>query len=296
MSGESTASEDPAEMQRVRRALREIRREGWKVAVIYAIVDATLATLLANLLVTVLGGVPGLPARVPIPEAVRRALRETVGITLAEPTVSSAAVVGVAIGCLVFGADVALRVRRPLVEQFEAANPELAESLRTARDAVRADRHSRMARRLYEGVLDDLKQSSSIGLLDLRRITVSVLLITALSVGTIQLAVVDLSIAGLGPQPGATAPDGGTDTEYGGLQDGRSTAACRTGRPSSVNPRTSRRARRTSIPLSTPAGRGAAAGRTRRRRPTRTAGSRGQTPSRASGRATPRASNWKTRS
>mgnify|MGYP000436378548 CR=1 FL=1 len=222
MSGESTASEDPAEMQRVRRALREIRREGWKVAVIYAIVDATLATLLANLLVTVLGGVPGLPARVPIPEAVRRALRETVGITLAEPTVSSAAVVGVAIGCLVFGADVALRVRRPLVEQFEAANPELAESLRTARDAVRADRHSRMARRLYEGVLDDLKQSSSIGLLDLRRITVSVLLITALSVGTIQLAVVDLSIAGLGPQPGATAPDGGTDTEYGGLQDGSS--------------------------------------------------------------------------
>ena len=229
MSGATTEGDDsesenerPREAQRIRRALKEIRREGWKVAVIYAVVDATLATLLANLVVTFVGGVPGLPTRLPIPDAILRALRGAVGLTPAEPTVSSAAVVGATLGLFVFAADVALRVRRPLVEQFEAANPELAESLRTARDTVRTDRHSRMARRLYESVLDDLKRSSSIGLLDLRRVAVSVLLITAVSVATIQLAVVDISLAGLGGPPDAETPDGGTNTDYTGLQDGSS--------------------------------------------------------------------------
>ena len=212
-------SDRSTEERKIRRALTQIRREGWKVAVIYAVIDATLATLVVNLAATVAGGVPRLPARLPIPRALLRLLRETAGVTLAEPTVSSAAVVGVAVGLVVFVADVALRVRRPLVEQFEAANPALQESLRTARDAVRADRHSRMARRLYEGVLADLKGASSVGLLDLRRVAVTVLLITAVSVATIQVAVVDISLAGLdGAESGVQT--GGTDADYTGLQDG----------------------------------------------------------------------------
>jgi hypothetical protein len=228
-------SEPPTEARRIRRALAQIRREGWKVAVIYAVVDATLATLLVNLGATVAGGVPRLPARLPLPSAVLGALR-SVGIQPAEPTVSSAAVVGVAVGLLVFAVEVAWRVRRPVVEQFEAANPALRESLRTARDAVGegrrpsnsrpeagdTDRHSRMARRLYESVLDDLKRSSSIGLLDFRRIAVTVVLITAVSIATIHLAVVDITLAGLGDTPEAETPDGGTDSEYTGLQDGSS--------------------------------------------------------------------------
>ncbi|AZH26141.1 DUF7502 family protein [Haloplanus aerogenes] len=233
---EADDADPPTEARRIRRALTEIRREGWKVAVIYAVVDATLATLLVNLVATFVGGVPRLPTRLPIPPAILRFLRETVGVTLAEPTVSSAAVVGAAVGLLVFVVEVAWRVRRPLVEQFEAANPALRESLRTARDAVGegrrpskrrptaggTDRHSRMARRLYESVLDDLKRSSSIGLLDLRRVAVTVVLITAVSVATIHLAVVDITLAGLGDTPEAETPGGGTQSDYTGLQDGSS--------------------------------------------------------------------------
>jgi len=221
--GETDADADqPTEARRIRRALTEIRREGWKVAVIYAVVDATLATLVVNLVATFLGGVPRLPTRLPIPPAVLRALRETAGVTLAEPTVSSAAVVGAAVGLLVFAVEVAWRIRRPLVEQFEAANPALRESLRTARDAVRTDRHSRMARRLYESVLDDLKRSSSIGLLDLRRIAVTLVLVVAVSFATIHLAVADITLAGLGDRPDTGVQTGGTQSDYTGLQDGSS--------------------------------------------------------------------------
>lgn len=215
------ASDRSTEERKIRRALTQIRREGWKVAVIYAVIDATLATLAVNLAATVAGGVPRLPARLPIPRALLRLLRETAGVTLAEPTVSSAAVVGVAVGLVVFVADVALRVRRPLVEQFEAANPALGESLRTARDAVRREQGSRMARRLYGGVLADLKRASSIGLLDVRRVAVTVLLIAAVSIATIHLAVVDISLAGLGDRSNGVQT-GGTDAEYAGLQDGSS--------------------------------------------------------------------------
>jgi len=219
-TGSDGETDSSPEERKIRRALTQIRREGWKVAVIYAVVDAALATLVVNLVATVLGGVPSLPARLPIPQAVLRALG-TAGVTLTEPTVSSAAVVGAAVGLLVLVAEVAWRVRRPLVEQFEAANPALQESLRTARDAVQSGQHTRMARRLYEGVLADLRRASSVGLFDVRRIAVTVLLITAVSIATIQLAVVDISLVGTG-ESGPNGPGGGTPSEYTGLQDGSS--------------------------------------------------------------------------
>lgn len=214
---ESPAGEADDETGRMRRAVKEIRREGWKVAVIYATVDATLAMLAANLLLSV-WQTPSLPARVPIPPAVREAL----GLSLAEPTVATSAVVGVALGLLVFVVETALRIRRPLVEQFEAANPDLRESLRTARDAVRSGSDSRIARRLYEDVLAGLRNSSSIGLLNLRRVGGTVVLITLLSLATIQVAVVDLQLGGPdgvdGDQPAPDEQPG----EFGGLQDGDS--------------------------------------------------------------------------
>ncbi|WP_338737987.1 DUF7502 family protein [Haloplanus salilacus] len=213
-------ADPPPEERKIRRALAQIRREGWKVAVIYAVVDATLATLLVNLVATVTG-VPELPARLPLPDAVLSALRSA-GVAPADPTVASGVVVGLAVGLVVFVSEVAWRVRRPLVEQFEAANPELREALRTARDTVNREGRSRMALRLYESVLDDLRAASSIGLLDLRRVAVTVVVVAAVSIATIQLAVVDVSLAGgVGGAPEAE-PDGGTDTEYTGLEDGSS--------------------------------------------------------------------------
>ena len=210
----------PPTERKLRRALTQIRREGLKVAVIYAVVDAALATLLVNLVVTV-AGAPGLPTRLPIPEAVLDALAG-VGAMPAEPTVSSAAAVGAAAGLLVFLAEVGWRIRKPLVEQFAAANPSLSESLRTARDAVERDRQSRIVLRLYEDVLDELRDASSIGLLSTRRLALAVLVLSVISVATVQLAVVDISLAGLGGPAEPEGPDGGTQSEYDGLQDGSS--------------------------------------------------------------------------
>jgi hypothetical protein len=213
-------ADPPPEERKIRRALTQIRREGWKMAIIYAVVDATLATLLTNLVATA-AGIPGLPARLSLPGVVLSALRDP-GVAPADPTVASGVVVGLAAGIVVLVVEVAWRVRRPLIEQFEAANPDLREALRTARDAVERGESGRspMALRLYENVLDDLRAASSVGLLDLRRIALTVVLVAAVSIATIQLAVVDISLAG-GGTPEAE-PDGGTDTEYTGLEDGSS--------------------------------------------------------------------------
>jgi hypothetical protein len=215
-------TDDHAEPRRMQRALTEIRREGWKIAAVYAVADAALATLAVNLLVT-LGGpsVAAVPARVPVPGAVLDAIRSSVGVT-PPATVATAAVAGGAAGLLVFVVEVAVRVRRPLVEQFEAANPDLRESLRTARDAVRSGEETRIARRLYEDVLADLSEASSAGLVDLRRVSGTVLLVALLSVGTIHLAVVDISLAGGGGSVEGGEPAGGTQSDYTGLQDGSS--------------------------------------------------------------------------
>jgi hypothetical protein len=140
----------------------------------------------------------------------------------AASTVSSATVVGAAAGLLVLCAEMAWRSRRPLVEQFAAVNPSLSESLRTARDAVERDRQSRIVLRLYRDVLDQLRDASSIGLISTRRVALAMLLVSVLSIATIQLAVVDISLSGLGDPAEPETPDGGTQTEYDGLQDGSS--------------------------------------------------------------------------
>lgn len=214
VSDEATDAED----RQMRRAIRQIRREGWKVAVIYAAVDATLVTLLANLLLTV-APPPFLPESVPIPDAILAAVRGSP--TLAGATIPTSAAVGVAVGLLVFPVEVALRVRRPLVEQFEAANENLRESLRTARDALDDGSPTRMARRLYADVLADLREASSVGLIDLWRVSATVVLVLLVSVATIHLAAVDVSLLGAGD--GDDAPPGdGSASEYDGLQDASS--------------------------------------------------------------------------
>lgn len=218
--GEASADANDAGAEserRMRRALREIRREGWKVAAIYAAVDAALVTLLVNLALSV-APAPFLPERLPIPDAVLAAIEGTAGIALAEPTVAASAVVGVAVGLLVFVVEFAVRVRRPLVEQFEAANAGLRESLRTARDAVEDGASSRMALRLYDDVVAELREASSVGLVDLRRVSATVLVVLLVSLATIHLATVDLQLAG-GSGDGNAVPGDRSPSEYGGLQD-----------------------------------------------------------------------------
>jgi hypothetical protein len=200
-SGTRTAGDTGTSATRaeVSDALREIRREGHKIAVIYGVVDAALATLLANLLLHLVG-----PAW-------------TDGtLPVASVELPRSILVAVAIGLFVFGGEAVLRSRRPIVEQFEAANPSIREMLRTARDAVAGGRDSRMARVLYADVLDSLRQTSSFGLVDRRRLSVTLVVVLVLSVVSIQAVVLDLDLGGNDP----SSAGGEADTSYDGLRDG----------------------------------------------------------------------------
>lgn len=175
----------------VRKALREVRREGYKVAFIHATVDAVVVLLVANLVLTVVA-IGQLPDTVSLPERVVSILstyvpilRDTSG-TIAIDVVS---IIAAGVGVVAFVIAFLLRLRRPIVERFEAVNPEVSEALRTARDVLRAGEDTRMARALYADVLDRLRSTSSLGLINRRRLAVSILLVLVLSVATVQLSV-----------------------------------------------------------------------------------------------------------
>lgn len=207
---------DESPTEQMEHAIGQIRREGQKVAVVYGVVDAAAVALCCTILGQLVA-IPFVPDRVGLPAAVGTVL-DPLGIELADPAVSGAAVLGLAAGGCVFAIEVAVRTRRPLIEQFEAANPTVREPLRTARDAVDDGLENRIAISLYEDVLDRLRETSSVDLLNLRRIGVTLVLVLALSVASIQVAALDLSLGGLGLGPGSDEAQ--PSSEYTGLEDG----------------------------------------------------------------------------
>jgi hypothetical protein len=196
-TGRSASDERPPvdeARERVERAVRRVRREGYKAAAIHAVVDATAVVLGLNLVLTV------------------------VGLDLPGPAYTRQAV-AVAVGLLVGLVEFALRVRVPLVERFEAVNPEVREALRTARDAARAGTENRVAGRLYEDVLAGLRRASSADLVDTRRVATTVLLVVFLSVMTVQASVVGIDLTAT-PEDPDTGNEDGNERDYGGLEDG----------------------------------------------------------------------------
>jgi len=193
--------EDDDSPERMADALAEIRREGWKAAFVPALVEAVAALLLVNLAVALVE--PGwLPARI--------ALSAGVGVP-------GSVVPAVVVGLVALVVGTWLRVRRPLVEQFEAANPSVAEALRTARDATADATDTRMARRLYASVLDQLRETSSLGLIDLRRVGATLAVVVVVSLATVQVAVFDVTLAG--GQAGTDGPTTVEDANFTGLED-----------------------------------------------------------------------------
>lgn len=204
---------------RMREAVDAVRQEGYKTALLYAVADGALALVVVGLAVRVLDA-GTVPETVPLPGVVAG----VAGVS----SLTTAALASVVAGLLVGAVEFGLRVRRPLVEQFEHANPSVHEALRTARDAVEDGRNSRMALRLYEDVLDRLRETSSVGLVDLRRLTLTVLLVVGVGLAGVQLAVLDVEVSPLpgggdgpgdGQQPGG-ATGNGTPAEFEGLKDG----------------------------------------------------------------------------
>ncbi|WP_246391689.1 DUF7502 family protein [Halosimplex pelagicum] len=213
--GSETVPDDSRE--RMDRSIRQIRREAWKAAVTAAVVEAAAVFLGVNLVLATLDP-SRLPDRLRVPAGVTDPVGSALGRDLGAVAVPGSATVAAAVGALALAVAVWLRLREPLVEQFEAVNPSVAEKLRTARDAVEADADSRMARRLYDEVLADLRESSAVGLLNVGRLGAVAVVIAALSLATVQVAVVDPALFDR-PQP---TTDGSADepNNYTGLLDG----------------------------------------------------------------------------
>ena len=201
---------------RVEAALTEVRRECWKAATLHAVVEATAVFFAANLVLVTVD--PGwLPTRFMLPAAVGGPLSGALGVS-GPVGLPGSGTLAFVLGLVAFAVGIGYRVRRPLVEQFEAANPEVREALRTARDAVSDDADSLMARRLYADVLDGLDRSSGLALVDQRRLGVGVAAVVLLSVLTVQVAVLDLNLFDAEEE----VTDGGAApvNNYTGLLDG----------------------------------------------------------------------------
>jgi hypothetical protein len=209
-----------AARERMERAVRAVRIEGYKAALVYGTADAALAAVTASLAVRVVGESLGVPATVPLPGPL--------GLATASGAISGAALAALAAAFVTLCAETVVRSRRPLVDQFGAANPDIGEQLRTARDAAADGEETLMAARLYEQTLAALKETSSYRLVDVRRVAVTVLLVTGVGVAGVGVAVVDLDVAPLpdatdgatdgGDAPGAGGPRSGPD--YSGLENG----------------------------------------------------------------------------
>ena len=176
-----------------------------------------LLFLLVNILLTVLSPAE-LPTQLPVPSAVTEPVGTAVGRSLSGLSVPTGAVAGIVVGVAWLLGEYLYRVRQPLVEQFEAANANVTDALRTARDAVEDGAETRMAARLYEDVLDGLKQSSSVALVDSRRLIGTLVVVVLLSLATVQVAVVDIGLLDRDPVETETPND--RPSRYEGLEDG----------------------------------------------------------------------------
>jgi hypothetical protein len=206
---EPTADTRPAASpDRIRAALAEVRREVRKAALVHAAAEGTLVAVVANLLLSLVTPA-ALAGSLPLPAVVFEALRRVPAVGAVAPrTVGVAPLVAAGVGGVGFVAASLLRLRRPSVERFEAANPSLREALRTARDAVESGggSDSEMARRLYADVIARLRAASTLELVDARRLTVTVVVVAVVAVAGVQVAVVDPDLDGVlagGSDPGA---------------------------------------------------------------------------------------------
>ncbi|MFC4448212.1 DUF7502 family protein [Halorussus aquaticus] len=200
---EPQASPDESAPDEIRAALAQIRRECRKVAFVYASLDAVCVLLAVGFA----AGAVGLPV---LDAEIAAASFSSLGL----PAPDVATLLGVVAGVATFVAEFVLRTRRPAAEQFEAANPEVREALRTARDAAGADRTNPMTRALYADVLDRLRETSSVGLVNTTRLAATVVLAFALSLAMVQTAAMglDLGVALSGTGPGSGGPaDGSAD-------------------------------------------------------------------------------------
>ena len=188
-----------ATADRITSALSEVRREVRKAAAVHAAAEGALVAVVATLLLSLAAPAP-LSGSVSLPGVVFGILTDLPVVGPVAPrTVALGSVVAVGVGGVVAGGAYLLRLRQPLIEQFEAANPPVREALRTARDAVDGGSDTEMARRLYADVIATLRETSTFELVDARRLTVTVVLVAVVTVASVQVAVINPDLAGVLP-------------------------------------------------------------------------------------------------
>lgn len=208
---ESTGQRDP--MEAMKAAIKEVRREGYKVAILYGLVDAVVVLLAANLVVQTVDVAT-------LDQTLYRPPAASTWAVAGDLTTGRLIVIG--LGAATFIGEVWWRVRQPLVERFEAANPEVHEALRTARDALARDTDTPMARALYQEVIERLGATSSLGLVSVGRLAVTMVVIVALSLAAIQVSVAAIQVSPGSFTDGGSASDGAVPGEGGsGQVDGQ---------------------------------------------------------------------------
>lgn len=180
-------------------AVRAVRREGAKAAVVHAIVDATVVFLTMNLLGLLVAPPTTAPVvTIGLPHGLVTVAWEygffipdafPIGIGLAT---------GMSLAILVFVLEFSVLYRRYTIETFEAVNPPVKEAFRTARDAASTGDESTMARELYRSVLRGLQGTTTQKFINGRRLTVTVVALLVVSLSMIGVAALGLHIGGDG--------------------------------------------------------------------------------------------------
>jgi hypothetical protein len=181
--GQSDGGQPTGDATTVEKAVQEIRREGYKAALLHATVDAVAVLLLIHVVFARVEGAT-LPSVGPV---------------------DGALAVGALAAAVTFGVEMWLRLRWYTLERFEAANPVVADALRTAHEAASTEQASVMARRLYRDVTARLSETDSTAFVHTRWLATSVVLVLLLSALTLGTGIAGVQFS-LGP---ANATDGG---------------------------------------------------------------------------------------
>ncbi|MDY7082755.1 MAG: hypothetical protein SXQ77_10210, partial [Halobacteria archaeon] len=221
------SEESGNEIRQIRKAIKEVRREGLKASFIHAVIDSALVLigLKVGLSMASISRIPE-SVTIDVPASVSSSipLGSVVEIT-------GSTVVALAVTLVFFAIDLGIVYRRRTVEMFEEINPEVEEALRTARDASEDGEDNEMARALYDDVIERLQSTSSAGFVSGKRILSTFLILAVVALIGVSITMLGGPTAfgdgfglfgggsgGDGNGAGATK-DGQREQQYTGLQD-----------------------------------------------------------------------------
>ncbi len=209
-------------LKSIRKAIKEVKREAFKAAIIHGTIESSLILVLL-----ILGLSFWTPSWIP---GWSFDIGSYIGFISADLVLDGKEIIAIVVSLLFFIFDVAVVYKRRTIETFESINPEVREALRTARDISKRGEDHVMAKNLYEDVLERLKSTTSEGFISLKRIgfLVAIIAIIGILIGSATFLSTQFAIGGgLFPGGGGGGDSGGRsqttgtseDIQYQGLQN-----------------------------------------------------------------------------